>query len=218
MQNPDEKKKSVAQAALNFVSDDDVLGVGTGSTINYFIKLLAEQRISITSAVASSIQTENLLQQYNIPLTPLNSASHIDLYIDGADECTCHRHLIKGGGGALLREKILAAASNRFICIVDDSKQVAVLGTFPLAVEVLPFARSYVARELVKLGGQPVWREHYLTDNHNEIVDVHNLKLPDPLAMEQRINQIPGVICNGIFALHMPDKILVAGNRGIQEL
>ncbi len=212
-----DKKRSVAQAALHFVEDDSVVGIGTGSTIDCFIQELVAMRSRIEGAVVSSVRSEEGLRQHRIPIIPLNSCDSIAVYVDSADECTRHRHLIKGGGGALTREKIIAAASHRFVCIVDDSKLSDVLGAFPLAVEVIPFARSYVAREISKLGGQPVYRQGFVTDNGNEILDVHNIKLLDPVQMERRLNNIAGVVCNGIFAVHPPDIVLMASARGIEK-
>ncbi len=213
-----EKKQRVARAALEFIEDDMVVGVGTGSTVNCFIDELARIRHRIDAAVASSVATEALLRQHNIPIIDLNGVRELSVYVDGADEATRHLQLIKGGGGALTREKITAAVSNRFICIVDDTKMVDVLGSFPLPVEVIPMARSYVAREIVKLGGQPVLRENFSTDNGNVILDVHNLSIVNPVEMEGRIDEIVGVVTNGLFARRRADLLLVADDRQVVRL
>jgi len=207
----DELKKQVAQAALPYLKDIPIIGMGTGSTVTHLINLLADYRFKadIEGAVSSSIKTTEHLKKIGIPVLELNQTGDIDIYIDGADEVTPHKKMLKGGGGALTREKIIAAASRKFVCIVDESKCVDVLGKFPLPVEVLPLARSYVARELVKLGGQPVLRENYITDNGCEILDVHNLNILDPSAMERTINNIPGVLTVGLFALRGADVVLV---------
>ena len=213
-----EKKQRVARAALEFIEDDMVVGVGTGSTVNCFIDELARIRHRIDAAVASSVATEARLRQHNISIIDLNGVRELSVYVDGADEATRHLQLIKGGGGALTREKITAAVSNRFICIVDDTKMVDVLGSFPLPVEVIPMARSYVAREIVKLGGQPVLRENFSTDNGNVILDVHNLSIVNPVEMEGRINEIVGVVTNGLFARRRADLLLVADDRQVVRL
>ena len=213
-----EKKQRVARAALEFIEDDMVVGVGTGSTVNCFIDELARIRHRIDAAVASSVATEARLRQHNIPIIDLNGVRELSVYVDGADEATRHLQLIKGGGGALTREKITAAISNRFICIVDDTKMVDVLGSFPLPVEVIPMARSYVAREIVKLGGQPVLRENFSTDNGNVILDVHNLSIVNPVEMEGRIDEIVGVVTNGLFARRRADLLLVADDRQVVRL
>ena len=216
--NQDKKKRQVAETALQYVEKYNYVGVGTGSTVNYFIECLATIKHKIEGAIASSSTTENLLKEHHIPVIRLNSVSEVPVYVDGADEATRHLHLIKGGGGALTREKILAAASKKFICIIDDSKLVDVLGKFPLPVEVIPMAQSYVGRELVKLGGQPVLRENFTTDNGNIILDVHNLSIMQPADLEARLNAIAGVVCNGIFALRPADLLLVAGDSGVQAI
>ena len=213
-----EKKQRVARAALEFIEDDMVVGVGTGSTVNCFIDELARIRHRIDAAVASSVATEARLRQHNIPIIDLNGVRELSVYVDGADEATRHLQLVKGGGGALTREKITAAVSNRFICIVDDTKMVDVLGRFPLPVEVIPMARSYVAREIVKLGGQPVLRENFSTDNGNVILDIHNLSIVNPVEMEGRINEIVGVVTNGLFARRRADLLLVADERQVVRL
>ncbi len=214
----DEKKKQVAEAALAYVEDDSIVGVGTGSTVNFFIDCLASIKHRIDGAVSSSDATEALLKQHNIPVLSLNSANDIPVYIDGADEATKHLHLIKGGGGALTREKIVAAASKKFICIIDETKMVDVLGTFPLPVEVIPMAQSYIAREITKLGGQPILREGFTTDNGNIILDVHNLSIIKPVELEQELNQLAGVVTNGLFAQRPADALLVASDSGVQIL
>lgn len=205
----DELKQKVAQAALPYVRDIGIIGVGTGSTVNHFIDYLADFKADIEGAVSSSIVSTERLKKIGIPVLDLNAVGTLDVYVDGADEVNPHKHMVKGGGGALTREKIIAAASRKFVCIVDETKCVDVLGAFPLPVEVIPMARSYVARELVKLGGQPVWRENYITDNHNEILDVHNLSILDPTKLEEVINNIVGVVTVGIFALRAADIVLI---------
>ena len=214
----DEKKKQVAEAALAYVEDDSIVGVGTGSTVNFFIKCLASIKHRIDGAVSSSDATEALLKQHNIPVLSLNSANDIPVYVDGADEATKYLHLIKGGGVALTREKIVAAASKKFICIIDETKIVDVLGTFPLPVEVIPMAQSYIAREITKLGGQPILREGFTTDNGNIILDVHNLSILKPVEMEQELNQLAGIVTNGLFAQRPADVLLVASDSGVQIL
>jgi len=213
-----EQKQQVALAALDRVREDSVLGVGTGSTVNCFIEALAERRFRLEAAVSSSEATTVLLQQAGIEVVELNQAGTLDLYVDGADEFDAHCRLIKGGGGALTREKIVAAASRRFICIVDESKKVGVLGRFPLPVEVIPMARSYVARQIVAMGGQPELREGFVTDNGNLILDCHNMNLVDPVAVEQKLNNLPGVVTNGLFALRPADTVLMATSGGVQEI
>jgi ribose 5-phosphate isomerase A len=212
-----EKKQQAARAALEFIKPGMSLGVGTGSTINYLVDELAPLAPDLAAVVASSRATEARLRARGIPVKALDEAGDLDLYIDGADEANKHFHLIKGGGGALTREKILAGASRRFVCIIDDSKWVAVLGAFPLPVEVIPMARSFVARQFVKLRGQPVWRENFVTDNGNHIIDVHNLQIANPVEFEARINQIPGVVTVGIFAGRPADVILVADDKGVKR-
>ena len=214
----DDKKKRAADAAIGFVRDGMTVGVGTGSTVNHFIAALAGWRDRIAGAVSSSEASTRLLRAAGIEVMDLNSAGNLELYVDGADEATRHLELIKGGGGALTREKIVAAASDRFVCIVDDSKLVDVLGRFPLPVEVIPMARSLVARKLLKLGGQPVWREGLVTDNGNVILDVHNLEILEPAALETEINQIPGVVTVGLFARRPADVLLVAGDNGVERI
>jgi ribose 5-phosphate isomerase A len=215
---PQEKKHAVAGAALDYIKPGMVLGIGTGSTVNAFVAALKDRKISLAGAVSSSRATSDLLKAARIEELDLNSAGPLDLYIDGADEATRQRALIKGGGAALTREKIVAAASKRFICIIDDSKLVDVLGRFAVPVEVIPMARSQVARELVALGGQPVYREGVVTDNGNVILDVHNLRLTDPVAFESTVNQITGVVCVGLFARRRADELLVATDAGVERL
>ena len=213
-----EQKRQVAAAALSHVREGMVLGVGTGSTVNCFIEALADSGIQLEAGVSSSEATSALLRQIGVEVRELNNAGTLDLYIDGADEFDAHRRLIKGGGGALTREKIVAGASRRFVCIVDESKKVGVLGKFPLPIEVIPMARSYVARQMVVLGGQPELREGFVTDNGNEILDVHNMDLVDPVEMERKINNIPGVVTCGLFALRGADVVLMATSNGVVEI
>ncbi len=205
----DEEKRLAGRAAMRYVEDGMIVGVGTGSTVAHFIDALAERKHLIEGAVSSSEQSTARLKQHGIPVFDLNSAGDIPLYVDGADECDPQRCLIKGGGGALTREKIVAAVALKFVCIIDPGKRVAVLGKFPLPVEVIPMARSYVARELVKCGGQPVWRDGVVTDNGNWILDVHGLSITDPLALEGELNQIAGVVTVGLFARRPADIVLI---------
>jgi len=214
----DELKRKVAEAAIAHVKGVSVLGIGTGSTVNHFIDLLADFKSQIEATVSSSEGSTAKLKKLGIPVIDLNEAGELDVYIDGADEINAHLQMVKGGGGALTREKIIAGASRKFICIVDETKYVPVLGKFPLPVEVLPMARSYVARELVKLGGQPVWRESCVTDNGCQILDVHNLEIAKPIEMEREINNIPGVVTCGIFALRAADVCLLGSAEGIRTL
>ena len=214
----DELKQAVAKAAIAFVPVGCIVGVGTGSTANYFIDELAQIKHKIDGAVASSDASAQRLKKHGIEVLELNNVSELPVYIDGADEITRHLAMIKGGGGALTREKIVAAVARKFVCIADQSKLVDVLGRFPLPVEVVPMARSYVARELVKLGGQPVLRQGFTTDNGNVILDVHNLKIINPVELEERINQITGVVTNGLFARRGADVLLLATASGVQTL
>jgi len=215
---PDEKKQQVAKAALEYVVEDSIIGIGTGSTANHFIDALATIKHKIEGTVASSNATADRLKSHGIPVFELNSVDEISVYLDGADETNQYLHLIKGGGGALTREKIVAAVSKRFICIADDSKLVDILGKFPLPIEVIPMARSYVARELVKLGGKPIWREGFTTDNGNVILDVHNLKISEPVKLETQLNAITGVVTNGLFASRPADVLLLGSDKGVRVL
>jgi ribose 5-phosphate isomerase A len=203
----DEMKQAAARAALPYVSAEDVIGVGSGSTANFFIAELGRIKHRFDGAVASSESTAQRLKQLGIPVLDLNSVRDLPVYVDGADEITRHFAMIKGGGGALTREKIVAAVARKFVCIADETKLVDVLGKFPLPVEVIPMARSYVARELVKLGGQPAWRQGFVTDNGNVILDVHNLEILKPVELETTLNQITGVVTNGLFARRGADVL-----------
>lgn len=214
----EDKKKRVAQAAIDYVQTGTVIGVGTGSTANYFIDALAQIKHRIDGAVASSDATAQRLKSHGIPVLDLNGVDAVSVYIDGADEANRHRQLIKGGGGALTREKIVAAVAKQFVCIADDSKLVDILGRFPLPIEVVPMARSYVARELRALGGNPYWREGFVTDNGNVVLDIHNLEIMEPVKMESEINQIPGVVTNGLFARRAADVLLIATDGGVKTI
>jgi ribose 5-phosphate isomerase A len=205
----EQQKKSAAERALGQVEQGSVIGVGTGSTVAYFIDALGARRGLIEAAVSSSEQSTARLQQHGIRVVDLNSVGTLALYVDGADECDAHKCLIKGGGGALTREKIIAAASKTFVCMIDASKRVDALGKFPLPLEVIPMARGHVAREIVKRGGNPVWRDGYVTDNGNIILDVHGWRIADPVALESELNQIVGVVCVGLFAQRPADIVLV---------
>ena len=213
--NQDEKKRLVAEAALDYVPDGCIVGVGTGSTANFFIDALGARRDRLRGAVASSEASAARLRALGIPLFDLNEVDELPVYVDGADETTRERALIKGGGGALTREKIVAAASKTFVCVVDDSKLVTQLGRFPLPVEVIPLARALVARQLTALGGKPVLRAGFITDNGNEILDVHGLSISDPAALETTINQLTGVVTNGLFARRPADVLLMATDAGV---
>jgi len=213
-----QKKRLAAEAALQLVEDGMIIGVGTGSTVEQFIEVLNASKIRLQGAVSSSRATSERLKATGIPELELNFAGDLPLYVDGADEATQQGWLIKGGGAALTREKVVAAASKRFVCIIDDSKLVDVLGKFPLPVEVIPMARSYVARQLVALGGQPVWRQSVVTDNGNVILDVHNLRLVDPLGFEAAVNQIAGVVTVGLFAQRGADELLIASDAGVRKI
>lgn len=214
----DDKKKAAAAAVIEYVEHGSVVGVGTGSTANHFIDALVRIKGRLDGAVASSVATAERLKRAGIPVFDLNATGDLALYVDGADEATEHRHLIKGGGGALTREKIVAAASVRFVCIADDSKLVPVLGKFPLPVEVIPMARSYVARRIVRLGGDPVWRQGYTTDNGNVILDVHNLNIVNPVELEATLDTITGVVANGLFARRPADVLLLGTDRGVRRI
>ncbi len=216
--NQDELKKAVAAAAIEYVVEDTVIGIGTGSTANYFIDELAKIKHKIEGTVASSEASAERLRNHGIPVYDLNSVNEITVYVDGADESNKHLHLVKGGGGALTREKIVAAVSGKFVCIADESKLVGTLGGFPLPVEVIPMARSYVAREIVKLGGDPVWRGDFVTDNGNHILDVHGLTITNPVELEEKLNNIVGVVTNGLFAMRPADILLLGTPDGVQTL
>ena len=213
-----DKKRAVARAALEFLQPGTTLGVGTGSTVNCLIDMLPEVRERIDRVVSSSKASTALLEKQGFEVLTLNETGDIDLYIDGADESDKHLQLIKGGGGALTREKVLAAAARRFICIIDESKLVGMLGTFPLPVEVLPMAQELVARRMLKMRGQPIWREGFITDNGNHILDVHDLRIANPIDMEARINRIPGVVAVGLFAERPADILLIADDNGVREM
>ena len=210
------KKQAVAKAAIDYVESDSIVGVGTGSTVNFFIEELGKIKHKIEGAVSSSEASTARLKALGIEVFELNEVSNLSVYIDGADEVTEHKHMIKGGGAALTREKIVAGPATTFVCIVDETKRVPVLGAFPLPVEVIPMARSFVARELVKLGGDPEYRQGVITDNGNVILDVHNLEILNPRELEQKINNIPGVVTNGIFALRGADIVLSATENGVE--
>ena len=218
----DELKKQAAEAALRYVEPrlerDTVLGIGTGSTVNHFIAALGDLRESIDAAVSSSEESSRRLKALGISVIDLNAAGSVDFYVDGADEANRHLHLIKGGGGALTREKIIAAVAKEFICIADESKLVPVLGKFPLPVEVIPMARSHVARKISAMGGTPVFRDGFVTDNGNRILDVHNLDLRDPRKVETQLDQVTGVVSNGLFVRRAADRLLLAGAQGIRTL
>ena len=210
MSNANEKRQA-GEAAIRYVEDGAIVGVGTGSTVAFFIDALADLKDRIQGAVSSSEQSTAQLKKLGIPVLDLNAAGPLAIYIDGADECDPYKRLIKGGGAALTREKIVAAASEKFVCIIDSSKRVELLGKFPVPIEVIPMARSLIGREIVKRGGQPVWRDGVVTDNGNWILDVHNLSITDPVAMETELNQIPGVVSVGLFARRPADIVIVGG-------
>jgi ribose 5-phosphate isomerase A len=214
----DTQKKAAAEAALKYVEDDAMVGVGTGSTVNFLIDALASMKGRIKAAVASSEASARRLRALQIPVVELNDTDGCDVYIDGADEVTEHLAMIKGGGGALTREKIVAQASRKFVCIADASKLVGVLGKFPLPVEVIPMARSFVGRELAKLGGQPQLRSGFTTDNGNLILDVRALTILKPVELEERLNNIPGVVSNGLFARRPADVLLLGTDQGVRTL
>ena len=216
--NQDEKKYEAAKSALDYIESGQVIGIGSGSTVNSLISQLDKVKSKIDGAVSSSEYTTKLLKEKNIRILNLSEVGRIPLYIDGADESNSNRQLIKGGGGALTREKIVAYASDTFICMIDDSKFVKSLGNFPLPIEVIKMSQSLVAREMVKLGGRPVLRENFITDNGNIILDIHNLQISEPLKLEQAINNMPGVVTNGIFAMRPANKLIIAKNDGIDLL
>jgi len=213
-----EKKRAAAEAALDYIEDGCLLGVGTGSTVNYFIDALPACRDKIRALVASSEATRERLEGHGLEVSELSETGDLDLYVDGADEANKHFHLIKGGGGALTREKVLAGASRKFVCIIDDSKMVGTLGAFPLPIEVVPMARSFVSRRTIKYRGQPVWRDGFVTDNGNEIIDVYNLQITNPVEMEERLSLIPGVVTVGLFAKRGADVIVIADDKQVRTL
>jgi ribose 5-phosphate isomerase A len=212
-----QKKQAAAVAAIEFVTDNAIVGVGTGSTVNFFIDELAKHKYEIHGAVSSSEASTERLKKHGIKVVDLNEVDTLDIYVDGADEITKHKHMIKGGGAALTREKIVSAVAKTFICIIDDTKLVPILGKFPLPVEVIPLARSYVAREIVKLGGDPIYRQGVVTDNGNQILDIYNFEILDPLALESQLNQIVGVVTNGLFAHRCADIVLTGTNDGVKK-
>lgn len=214
----DEQKRAAAAAAIQHIPFDCIVGVGTGSTANYFIDELAKIKHKIEGAVASSDATAQRLKSHGIEVLDLNNVDDLPVYVDGADEITEHLHMIKGGGGALTREKIVAAVARKFICITDQSKLVNILGNFPLPVEVIPMARSYVAREIVLLGGHPALRQGFVTDNGNVILDVHGLQIMNPVELEAKLNQITGVVTNGLFAWRSADKLLLGTDNGVKTI
>ena len=213
-----DKKRNAAKAAMEFIEPGMTLGVGTGSTVNLLIEMLPQIRDKIDRVVSSSKASTALLEANGFEVSTLNEVGDYDLYIDGADESNKRLQLIKGGGGALTREKVLAAAARRFICIVDDTKLVGMLGSFPVPIEVLPMAQEMVSRRMLKMRGQPIWREGFVTDNGNHILDIHDLQISNPLEMEARINRIPGVVSVGIFAHRAADILLIGGEDGVREM
>lgn len=216
--NADSLKKAAAEAAMQYIENNTVVGVGTGSTVNFFIDELAKRKDDIDGAVSSSEASTERLKAHGIEVFDLNAVADVPVYIDGADEINEHGQMIKGGGGALTREKIIAAVADKFVCVADHSKRVDMLGRFPVPVEVIPMARSYVAREIVKLGGDPVWRQGVTTDNGNWILDVHNLEIMKPMELEADINNIVGVVTNGLFAQRGADVALIARDDGVETL
>jgi len=214
----DEMKRKAAEAALEYVVVDEIVGVGTGSTVNHFIDVLAGIKHKIKGAVSSSVASTERMQKHGITVYDLNEVNGIQVYIDGADEADHYLNLIKGGGGALTREKIIAGASKKFVCIADESKLVDVLGKFPLPIEVIPMARSFIARELVKMGGRPVWREGFVTDNGNDILDVHDLRIMEPVKMENELNKLPGIVTVGIFANRPADVLILGTPQGAKTV
>ncbi len=213
-----DKKRAAAKAAMEYIQPGTSLGIGTGSTVNFLIEMLPDVRDMIDSVVSSSKASSVLLEQQGFTVSTLNEVGDFDLYIDGADESNKRLQLIKGGGGALTREKVLAAAARRFVCIADDAKLVGMLGSFPLPIEVLPMAQELVARRMLKMRGHPIWREGFVTDNGNHILDVHDLQISNPIEMESRINRIPGVVTVGIFADRPADILLISGDEGVREI
>jgi ribose 5-phosphate isomerase A len=213
-----EKKREAAKAAMEFIEPGTTLGVGTGSTVNILIEMLPDIRDKIDRVVSSSKASTTLLEEHGFDVSTLNEVGGYDLYVDGADESNKRLQLIKGGGGALTREKVLASAARRFICIVDDTKLVGMLGSFPLPIEVLPMAQEMISRQMLKMRGQPIWREGFVTDNGNHILDIHNLQISNPLEMEARINRMPGVVTVGIFAHRPADILLIGGDDDVREM
>lgn len=213
-----EKKRAVAKASLQFIEPGTILGIGTGSTVNHLIELLPTVRDRIETVVSSSKASTKLLEAQGFEVSTLNEAGDLDLYIDGADEANKRLQLIKGGGGALTREKVLAGAARRFVCIVDETKLVGMLGAFPLPIEVLPMAQAFVARKFVKMRAHPIWREGFVTDNGNHILDIHDLSIPNPLELESRLNAIPGILTVGLFAQRSADILLIGHENGVREL
>jgi len=218
MNDQNSNKKRAALAALSYLQDGIVLGIGTGSTVDHFIDALPNEKTQIDAVVSSSERSSERLRAAGIKVSELADVPVVDLYVDGADEATKHRHLIKGGGGALTGEKIIAGAARKFVCIIDESKLVGHLGEFPLPVEVIPMARSFVSKQMIKAGGQPIWRQGFVSDHGNHIIDVHNLTIANPVEMEQRFNQIPGVVTVGIFANRPADVLLIASDREVRTL
>ena len=214
----DEQKRAAAKAAIQYIHAGSIIGVGTGSTANYFIDELASIKRNLDGAVASSAATASRLRDHGIVVLDLNSVDELPVYVDGADEITEHLHMIKGGGGALTREKVVAAVAKKFVCIADESKLVPVLGKFPLPIEVIPMARGYVAREITRLGGQPMLRQGFTTDNGNVILDVHGLQILNPTELETTLNQIPGVVTNGLFARRKADVLLLSSADGVRTI
>ena len=211
----DDKKNLVAEAALDYIQSGDILGIGSGSTVNKFINLLGSVKNKIEACVSSSQKSTELLHKMKIPVIDLKECDRIPLYIDGADEANSHKELIKGGGGALTREKILAQSSEKFICIIDESKVVDKLGKFPLPIEVIQLAQSKISLEMIKIGGRPVYRNQFISDNGHIIIDVHDLDINEPMALEKKINHMPGVVTNGIFSIRSADEILIATDSGV---
>ena len=216
--NQDEKKMRVAEAALDYIEHGQIVGIGSGTTVHAFIKQLTKVKNKIDAVVSSSELTTQLILDYNIRVIDLKESGGLPIYIDGADESNANKQLIKGGGGALTREKIIAGASKKFVCMIDDSKYVQTLGKFPLPIEVIPMSQSIVALEIIKLGGRPVYRENFITDNGNIILDIHNLEISEPLTLEQAINNIPGVVTNGLFAMRPADNLLISNGDEIKVM
>ncbi len=216
--NQDEKKMRVAEAALDYIEHGQIVGIGSGTTVHAFIKQLTKVKNKIDAVVSSSELTTQLILDCNIRVIDLKESGGLPIYIDGADESNANKQLIKGGGGALTREKIIAGASKKFVCMIDDSKYVQTLGKFPLPIEVIPMSQSIVALEIIKLGGRPVYRENFITDNGNIILDIHNLEISEPLTLEQAINNIPGVVTNGLFAMRPADNLLISNGDEIKVM